>query len=76
MIFHLVATAIFWLNGFPPYKPVMVLSNTKGPGKLILGTIVDYKKFSASRQVNMFRYIKKMNPVTPLINIEQLEQLF
>ena len=40
MIFHSVATAIFWLNDFTPSKPGTGLSNTKGPGKLFLGTVI------------------------------------
>ena len=44
MIVHLVASAIFWINAFPPSTPGAGLSDTKGPGKLILGDTVDYKK--------------------------------
>ena len=44
MIVHLVASAIFWLNEFPPSTPGAGLSDTKGPRKLILGNTVDYKK--------------------------------
>ena len=43
MIIHLVATNIFWINYFSPSKPVAVMSNAKGPGKLVLGNVVDYK---------------------------------
>ena len=50
MIFHLVATTIFWFNVFTPSKPGMGLSDTKSPGKLILGTIVDYKKVCRLQQ--------------------------
>ena len=45
MIVHLVASVIFWLNAFPPSTPGVELSYTKGPGQLILGNTVDYKKF-------------------------------
>ena len=44
MIVHLVASAIFWLNAFPPSTPFKKLSDTKGPGKLILGNTVELKK--------------------------------
>ena len=50
MIVHLVASAIFWLNEFPPSTPGAGLSDTKGPGQLILGNTVNYKRFSASSQ--------------------------
>ena len=42
---HLVDSAIFWINSFPPSTPGAGLSDTKGPGQLILGNTVDYKKF-------------------------------
>ena len=41
---HPVASDIFWLNVFPPSTPGAELSDTKGPGKLILGNMADYKK--------------------------------
>ena len=44
MIVHLVASAIFWINTFPPSTPGAGLSVTKVPGQLILGNTVDYKK--------------------------------
>ena len=44
MIVHLVASAIFWINAFPPSTHGAGLSYTKGPGQLILGNTVDYKK--------------------------------
>ena len=44
MIVHLVVYAIFWINAFPPSIPGAVLSDTKGPGQLILGNTVDHKK--------------------------------
>ena len=44
MIVHIVASAIFWLNKFPPSTPGTGLSDTKGPGKLILGNTDYYKK--------------------------------
>ena len=50
MIVHLVTSAIFWLNAFLPSTPGAGLSDTKGPGKLILGNTVDYKSFAASSQ--------------------------
>ena len=45
MIINLVVTSIFCLNAFPLSKPGIVLSNAKGPGKLVLGTVVEYKNF-------------------------------
>ena len=45
MIVHLVASAIFWLDAFPPSTPGSGLSDTKVPGQLILVNIVNYKKF-------------------------------
>ena len=45
MIVNLVASAIFWLNAFPPSTRGAGLSYTKGPGQLILVNTVDYKKF-------------------------------
>ena len=45
MIVHLVASTIFWLNVFTPLTPGTGLSDTKGPGKLILSNMVDYKCF-------------------------------
>ena len=45
MIVHLVASTIFWLNAFPPSTPGAGLSDTKGPGQLILGNTVNYKTF-------------------------------
>ena len=45
MIVHLVASAIFWPNAFPPSTPGAGLSDTKGTGKLILGNTVDYQTF-------------------------------
>ena len=44
MIVHLVAYAIFWLNAFLPSTPGSGMSDTKGPGKLFPGNMVDYKK--------------------------------
>ena len=44
IIVHLVASFIFWINAFPPSTPGAGLSDTKGPGQLILGNTVDYKK--------------------------------
>ena len=44
MIVHLVASAISWIDAFPPSTPDSVLSDTKGPRQLILGNTVDYKK--------------------------------
>ena len=43
MIVNLVASTIFGLNDFPPSTPGAGLSDTKGPGKIILGNTVDYK---------------------------------
>ena len=44
MIVHLVASAIFWLNEFSLSTPGAGISDTKGPGQLILGYTVDSKK--------------------------------
>ena len=44
MIVHIVASAIFWLNKFPPSTPGAELPDKKGPGQLILGNRVNYKK--------------------------------
>ena len=41
MMVHIFATTMFWLNDFPPSKPGTGLSDTNGPGQLILGTIAD-----------------------------------
>ena len=43
MIVHIFVSAIFWLNEFPPSTPSAGLSDTKGPGKLLLGNMVNYK---------------------------------
>ena len=40
MIDHLAATAIFWLNAFPPSKPRAGLSSTKFPGQLVLWNVL------------------------------------
>ena len=45
MILRLVASDFFWINTFTPSTPGAGLPDTKGPGKLILGNTVDYKKF-------------------------------
>ena len=44
MIVHLVASAIFWLNKFPPSTPGAGMPDTKVPRQLILGNTVKYKK--------------------------------
>ena len=44
MIVHLVASAIFWVNAFPPSTPGAGLSDTKCPGQIIIVNTVDYKK--------------------------------
>ena len=44
MIVHLVSTAIFWLNYFPPSKPGLGLSNTKVLKQFVPGNVVEYKK--------------------------------
>ena len=44
-IVHLVASATFWLNKFLSSTPGKGLAYKKGPGQLILGNTVDYKKF-------------------------------
>ena len=44
MVVHLVATAIFWTNAFTPSKHATGLYSTKYPRKLVLGTILQYKK--------------------------------
>ena len=45
MLVNLVASEFFWLNAFPPSTPGAGLSDTKGPGQIILENMVDYKKF-------------------------------
>ena len=42
---NIVSSAIFWLNAFPPSTHVAGLSDTKSPGQLFIGTVVEYKKF-------------------------------
>ena len=44
MIVHLVASDIFWINAFPPSTSGAGLSDTKGPGQLVLGTMINFKK--------------------------------
>ena len=44
MIVHLVASAIFWLNEFPPLTTGAGLSDKKGPGQIMLGNIFNDKK--------------------------------
>ena len=43
MIVNLVASAIFWIDAFPPSTPGAGLLDTNCPGQLILGNTVDYK---------------------------------
>ena len=43
IIRHLVVSAIFWINEFPLSIPGAGLSDTKGPGQLILVNTVNYK---------------------------------
>ena len=45
MIVHIFASAIFFINAFPSWKPGAVSPSTKGPRQLVLGIVVDYKKF-------------------------------
>ena len=44
MIMNIVPTDIFWLDAFLPSKNGAGLSNTKGPGKLVLGNVMEHKK--------------------------------
>ena len=44
MIVNILSNTILWLNYFPPSKPGTVFSNTKVPVKLVLGTVMEYKK--------------------------------
>ena len=44
MIVNLVASPMFWINIFTPLTPGAGLSDTKGPGQIVLGTIFDKKK--------------------------------
>ena len=44
MILNLVSYGIFSLNAFLPSKPGAGLLDTKVPGQLVLGSVVDYKK--------------------------------
>ena len=41
----MIASAIFWINAFPPSTSGAGLSDTNGPRQHILGNTVDYKKF-------------------------------
>ena len=66
MIVHLVASAIFWLNTFPLSTPVAGLSDTKGPGQLILGNKVNYKKvcrFQTGEYVQVHQEDKPQNTI-------------
>ena len=76
MIAHLVATAIFWLNAFPPSKPGRGLSNKKCPEKHSLELSWNTRNFSTYSQANMPRCIKRMNTGTRLIYIKQSEKLY
>ena len=44
MIVNIVATAIFWIIAFTSSKPGTGMSNTKGPGQIVLVIVVGYKK--------------------------------
>ena len=70
VIIHIFATAIFCLNYFPSSRPGSGLSNTKGPGKIIPGTVVDYNKVFRLQQggyVQVHQYSEPQNT----INIDQ-----
>ena len=76
MIIHIVATAIFWLNTFPPLKPGTGISNSKVPEQLFLGTVVYYKKVCRLHAGKYFQLHQEVNHGTPSIYIEKLEQSF
>ena len=58
---HPVTTNIFCLNAFNPSKPGTGLYNIKGPGQLILGTIIKYKKVF---RLQLGKYVQVHHPVT------------
>ena len=45
MIVHLVASAVYWFNTFPPSTPGSVLLDKKIARQLVIGTVVDYNNF-------------------------------
>ena len=59
---HIVASAIFWINAFPPSTPGTGLSEKKFPDNLSLEIWLTTKRFSAYIQEIMSRRIKRMNP--------------
>ena len=52
----------FGLNDFPPSKFGAVMSNTKGPGQLILVTIVNYNRFWRLRTGKYFQENQEDEP--------------
>ena len=62
MIVHLVASAIFWINAFPPSTPGAGLSDTKGTGQLIIGNTVDYKKVCRLHPEEYFQVYQEDDP--------------
>ena len=70
MIVHLVATSIFWLNYFPSYKPSVGISNTKFSGKLVIGTVVEYKNCFRLQSGEYFQVHQEDEPQNT-INIDQ-----
>ena len=51
MIVYPVASFIFCLSAFSPSTPGAGLSDTKGPGQLILVNTVDYKRFGPPARI-------------------------
>ena len=70
MIVHLVASVMFWLNAFLPSKPGMGLYNTKRLRKLVLGTIVIYKKVL---HLHPGEYVKVHKEDEPRNNIDKYQ---
>ena len=62
MIVHLVASAVFCLNAFPPSTPGAGLSDTQGPGQLILGNTLDYRKFCRLQPVEYVQAHQENEP--------------
>ena len=64
---HLVSYAIFWINEPPPSKPGAGLSDTKFLGKLVLGTVVNYRKVC---RLHPGEYVQLNQEDEPLSTIE------
>ena len=64
---HPVASAIFWLNAFPPSTPVALSSDTKSPEQLILGNKVNYKTFCRLQSGEYVQLHQEDEPRTQLL---------